>query len=725
MKRKLVWMLIVFAAAVWAFPALAADQLPAKPVDQVTLDVRGLDVDNLLQFFSRTFGLTVIKDPNLTGAVTIMCPQPVSRQQAFDILNSVLEVRGFTSLLQGNVLKIVPLSKAVQSNVGVTVGRSSTQEGDQVVTQVVPIKNAVATQLQADLTPLISTGATLIANSSSNTLTITDYASNISRILRVIEQIDSEQAAEVRVFPLVYAPASDVAQVLTQVFFPTQTGTSGRPSMAVPGFLQRLTGAITAASGGRGLGAGAPVGQAVADSRTNSVIVTASKDRIAAIGDVVKSLDKPVEYQGTLAVVHLERANAQEVANSLNQALGGRTARQSTTTTGTTRRSTQTSTTRSSTTPRIQVQPAGAPEASQPSKLGEAPLGSASEAQADNRAGVEVAQAVSPRTGTGQTQATVGRGPEGEIINVLEAAGNVSVVAEPNTNSLIITAPPEYADMVKQLIGELDQAPPQVLIEAIVAEVSLTGDRKLGFEWTWTEKRHFGQENTTGTLGTDFGLSSEDLGLRYTVAGASLDTLLHALVTDNKVTILSTPRIFTSNNRAAEINISTQTPYVSTVRTSDITQTFSVDYLDVGVILQVTPQISPDGTVTMQVVQEANELLGYEQFGTNVKAPTIARRSAEATIQVADGQTVILGGIIRDNSSRSVSKVPLLGDLPLLGGLFRRSTITKEKTELIVLLTPRVVRTKEQAAALTQSEKEKASLRMPAPPKDKGEARPK
>jgi general secretion pathway protein D len=723
MKRKLVWMLIVLAAAVWAFPALAADQLPAKPVDQVTLDVRGLDVDNLLQFYSRTFGLTVIKDPNLTGAVTIMCPQPVSRQQAFDILNSVLEVRGFTSLLQGNVLKIVPLSKAVQSNVGVTVGRSSTQEGDQVVTQVVPIKNAVATQLQADLTPLISTGATLIANSSSNTLTITDYASNISRILRVIEQIDSEQAAEVRVFPLVYAPASDVAQVLTQVFF-TQAGASTRQGMGPPGFLQRLMGATAAASGGRGLGTGAPVGQAVADARTNSVIVTASKDRIAAVGDVIKSLDKPVEYEGTLAVVHLERANAQEVANSLNQALGGRTARQTTTTTAAARRTGQTTRTTPSTRQRTQTRQAPAVENAQPSKLGEATLDPAGQEPAESSGGsVEVAQV--PQAGAARTQTSVGRGPEGEIINVLEAAGNVSVVAEPNTNSLIITAPPEYVDMVNALIRELDQAPPQVLIEAIVAEVSLTGDRKLGFEWAWTEKRHFGQENTTGTLGTGFGLSSEDLGFRYTVAGASLDTLLHALVTDNKVTILSTPRIFTSNNRAAEINISTQTPYVSTVRTSDITQTFSVDYLDVGVILQVTPQISPDGTVTMQVVQEANELLGYEQFGTDVKAPTIARRSAEATIQVADGQTVILGGIIRDNSTRSVSKVPLLGDLPLLGGLFRRSTITKEKTELIVLLTPRVVRTKEEAAALTQSEKEKASVRLPAAPKDKGEARPK
>jgi len=299
---------------------------------------------------------------------------------------------------------------------------------------------------------------------------------------------------------------------------------------------------------------------------------------------------------------------------------------------------------------------------------------------------------------------------------VIELAGNVSVVAEPNTNSLIIAAPPEYALLMRQLILELDQAPPQVLIEAIVAEVALDAERKLGFEWTWTESRHLGQEDTTGTIGTGFGLSDETLGLRYAIAGTSLSTLLHALVTDDKVTILSTPRIFTSNNREAEINISTQTPYVASVRTTETSETYSVQYLDVGVILRVTPQIALDGTVTMQVTQEANELLGFLDIGGQVKAPTVARRSAQATIRVADGQTVILGGIISDNTSRSMKKVPFLGDLPLLGNLFRRSTVTSKKSELLVFLTPKVVRTPEEASALTRSEQAKSIVPLPTTP---------
>ena len=702
---------MLLAAVLGLLPACALAQTPP---DVVTLDVRGLDIDNILQFFSRTFGLTVIKDPNLTGAVTIMCPQPVTQQEAMDILNSVLEVRGFTALLRGKVMKIVPLSKAVQSNVGVAVGRTAGQQGDQVITQVVPIKNGDAAQLQSELSPLISAGASIIANSASNTLTITDYASNISRLLQVIEQLDSEQAAEVKVFPLVYAQASDVVQVLTQLFF-AQPRLPFSPGGTQPGWQRRLMGAVTAASGGRSPVVGGSVGQVVADARTNSVVVTASKDRIESIGQVISALDKPVEYRGTLNVIHLERANAQEVATTLGQALGvraGGAARAATTSTRTTtQRSTQPTRTTPSTRPRTQYTPSGESPASGYSRAGQQPADASVESAPPDAAGVEISQV--PPAG----QAAVGRDIGGQVINILEATGNVSVVAEPNTNSLIINAPPEHIEMLTRLIAQLDQAPPQVLIEAIVAEVSLGAERKLGFQWSWTEARHLGRDDATGTLGTDFGLSSETLGLRYAVAGTSLETLLHALATDNKVSILSTPRIFTSNNRQAEINISTQTPYVSTVRTTDLTQTFGVDYLDVGVILRVTPQIAPDGTVTMQVVQEANELLGYEQFGTTVRAPRIARRSAEATILVADGQTVVLGGIIRDNSTRTVSKVPLLGDLPLLGGLFRRSTVTREKTELLVFLTPRVVRNKEEARALTEAQKSSTSVPLPEPPR--------
>lgn len=705
---KMLRVLPALAVAV-SLVMLPGAQVRAETADVVSLDVRGLDIDNLLQFYSRMFALTVVKDPNLTGAVTIMCPQPVSRQEALDILNSVLEVRGFTSVLRGSLLKIVPLAKAVQSNVGLAVGRSPTQEGDQVVTQLIPLTSADAVQLQSELTPLVSAGASIIGNAASNTLTITDYASNIARLLQIINQLDSTNATQVRVFPLTYAQAAEVAPLLTQMFFTQPRAGATTSRTQVPGFLQRLQGAVAAASGGRSPATAAPVGQAVADSRTNSILVSTSKERMEAIAEVIKNLDRPVERQGNLTIIALQRANAQDVATALNQALGGRTTAQTRTATTTTQRARTTATTA----PRL-----GAGTGTTVGRAYESADTAAGRAEepapGPPAAGAAVEIAPSPEAQRPAGIAGVGNYAAAQAVNVIELAGNVSVVAEPNTNALIISAPPEYAMLLRQLIQELDQAPPQVLIEAIVAEVALDAERKLGFEWTWTEHNHFGNDDLTGTIGSDLGLATETLGLRYSIGGASLNTLLHAMVTDDKVTILSTPRIFTSNNRPAEINISTQTPYVSSVRTTETSETFGIQYLDVGVILSVTPQIAPDGTVTMQVTQEANELLGFQDFGGVVKAPTVARRSAQATIRVADGQTVILGGIISENNSRSVRKVPLLGDLPLLGNLFKRSTVTTKRSELLVFLTPRVVRTPEEASALTRSEQERSIAPIPA-----------
>jgi len=440
------------------------------------------------------------------------------------------------------------------------------------------------------------------------------------------------------------------------------------------------------------------------------VLVSTSKERMEVVADVIKSLDRPVERTGDLTIVPLKRANAQDVATALNQALGVRSTTQARTTTSTTARSSTSSARPTGTTPGSSLR----------TGLGRAAPGRAEALDAPATAGPNGAGAIAQVTSPPEVAPAGAAGAlpyvEAQAANVIQMGGNASVVADPNTNSLIISAPPEYALLMKQLVEQLDQAPPQVLIEAIVAEVTLDAERKLGLEWTWTEHPHLGNRDLTGTVGTDFGLASETGGFSYAIGGSSFSSLLHALATDDNVTILSTPKIFTSNNRQAEINISTQMPYVSSVLATETTQTFAVQYLDVGVILQVTPQISPDGTVTMQVTQQANELLGFQNLGNTVQAPTVAQRYAQATIRVADGQTVILGGIISDSTSRSVSKVPVLGDLPLIGNLFRHTTVSKKKSELLVFLTPKVVRTPEEASALTRSEQEKSAVPLPKTP---------
>jgi general secretion pathway protein D len=207
------------------------------------------------------------------------------------------------------------------------------------------------------------------------------------------------------------------------------------------------------------------------------------------------------------------------------------------------------------------------------------------------------------------------------------------------------------------------------------------------------------------------GLDDLTRGLRYSVVGGDISAVLRALATDQRFNILATPRIFTSNNQAAEINIGQQVPYIISVRESDVgSQTFNYGYMDVGIILNVVPRIAQNGLVTMDVQQEANELTGFTSFN----APIIAQRTTSTQVSVADGQTVIIGGIIRDTETKSVNKVPILGDLPLLGSLFRSTDKTKSKTELMVFLTPRIVKNPTEAAAITEDQKKQ--LRTPVPP---------
>jgi len=710
---------------------------PAEPT--VTLDVRGLDIDNLLRFLMQTFNMTIVKDPAVTGPVTILCPKPVTKREALNLLNAVLEARGFTSLLSGEVLKIVPLSKAVQSRVDIQTGAapSSVPDTSQIIRHIVTLKQLDAAQLQQQLQPLVTTGASIVADTISNSLIITDYAPNVAGLLEVIQQLDSQDASQVRVFGLQYADATQMASLLTSTFFSQQR--QGQPfgfAGPLPG-QGRLMGAMQAALR-TSAQARVSTGQAVADTRTNSVVVTTSPERMTAIENVIKQLDRPMPYASTVTMMSLQRANAGDVAQILNQAFGVTGASRTTATRQTQsaqasgRQSTRTGTSSLGTSSglgqrtRPQAPTALAEENQEAAgEYEEQQTQSDSESPSPERQVAGQVPATRPSGAVTVAPATVARPVAGQVSTVLEAAGNISVVAEPNTNTLIINAPPEYFEMVQRLVEQLDQPAPQVLIEAIVAEVSLDARRKLGVEWSWTLKDHFGSSGETGTLSTGLGAAAtaaELPGFRYAISGDKVTSLLRALATDEKVSILSTPRIFTSNNRQAVINISTTTPYTSSVQVSEIAgQMFSIQFIDVGIILTVTPRISADGTVTMDVVQEANDILGYEEFGggnVTARAPRIARRSAEATVTVADGQSVILGGIIRDNSTKTVNKVPLLGDIPLLGALFRSATTTKQKTELMVFLTPRVVRSPQDAQALTESQRSqlKSPPPLPAPP---------
>jgi general secretion pathway protein D len=260
-------------------------------------------------------------------------------------------------------------------------------------------------------------------------------------------------------------------------------------------------------------------------------------------------------------------------------------------------------------------------------------------------------------------------------------------------------------ELLRGILGQLDRIPEQVMIETIIVEATLDSSTKFGVEWQFANSKPFGEKNVgTDTTGTRFNLQNANpalQGFRYTLTGGDLTAFVNALKSDQKFKVLSTPRIFTSNNAEAQINISQRVPYVLSSR-EDVNGnlTFTYAFEDVGIVLTVTPRITSNGYVTMEINQTANDLQGFTDFN----APIINQRQADTTVSVKDGETIVLGGIIRSTVNSTVRKVPLLGDIPILGNLFKTTDKANVQTELMVFLTPRVVRDHEEARKIQKEQ---------------------
>jgi len=283
--------------------------------------------------------------------------------------------------------------------------------------------------------------------------------------------------------------------------------------------------------------------------------------------------------------------------------------------------------------------------------------------------------------------------------------GNVKIVAESTTNSLAITTYKRNFEALKGIIKELDVMLPQVLIEVEIVEVTLNEDTKFGIEWKLDKTTNVDGKNYQQSGSTEFGLVDEVYGLKYGIVSNTLQALLLSLEKQTKVNIRSTPRILTQNNHQAIINIGQSVPYLSsTQQTTTGGILTSYEYQDVGVILTVTPRINKSETVTMAINQQINNLIEFTLFN----APVIAKREATASVTVKDNQTMIIGGIIQDNKTETINKVPILSSIPLIGRFFQRKETTPEKTELMVFITPHIIHTPEEADRFSQRPSEKS-----------------
>ncbi len=738
-----------------------------NPKTKIKLDFRNANIDLVISMFQKTSGFTIVKDPALVGPISLTSATAVPLKTAFQILEKTLVLKGYElkkdgelfviqkvndrggrggfgsgggmpqgmdlsalmgGMQQPSVLKIYPIKFANATSVARVVNEAFASAGSQSTNPFAAMfgggntgrggfggfggrggQRGGGTSFSFGGSPFggggSSQGATVRASSDdySNSVIVNAPDKEQKEVERVIKTIDKEtdQPQRTKVYKLTYATAAEVAPTIQNVL--TNNAPRGKGGATNAGsnpqdrFNQALRFGSTQAS----------FGTVAADSRTNSLVVTATDESQVIVDTVMKDLDKPITFANTTFVFPLNNAKADDVATLLKSAFGNRQGVGNTNTgRGNTNQNQQ----------RQQVRNTGGggqrlgalqEDLNDPKNLylqmqdqnatdGDLMTNIYAQGGGFGQFGGGGQQRLGGQ-GAQNNTTQVGRDANGQLTPVRDLTGQVTVIADPNTNSIIVVANPDYADLVKSILSQLDKIPEQVMIETIIVEANLDNSEKLGIEWNYLDKGALGVSGQNGNAGTGFGLAGATpalQGFKYTIGGKNLTAFMNAIQTDTKFSILSTPRIFTSNNVQGEINISQSIPYITSSRTdTNGALTYSYDSVDVGIVLTVTPRITANGYVTMDISQTANDLQGYTSFN----APIVNKREASTIVNVKSGETIILGGIIRSTVSASTNKVPILGDIPILGNLFKSTSKNKNKTELMILLRPRVVKDEDEA----------------------------
>jgi general secretion pathway protein D len=634
--------LIAIACGAIAAPAPAADD------DRITVNFVNADIQSVIKIVGQATGRNFILDPRVTGTVNIVSDKPVSKDLLYQILLSTLRVQGYAAVEGDGFVKIVPEAEAKTS--GGPIGESATRgvTGDRVVTQVFILQNESAVQLVPVLRPLVTANNFIAAYPNNNAIVITDYASNVQRIQRIIESIDRPSAGDVQIVKLANASAIDVAQTLRTVV----------PETAAPA---------------NAPGSSAKVAVAV-DQRTNSLIVRADNAQLMArIRTLVAGLDAPGAGNNNIYTVFLRNAEATRIAETLRGLLSGSESSR-TTSTGTT------------------------------------------------AAGNTTVQSTTTQT-TGGSPGTGGFGPGGAA-----AAPNSIIQAYPPTNSIIITASEPVYRSLRAVIDQLDQRRAQVYIEALIVEVNASKAAEFGVQWNAGRnigggETLFGGTNfSTATGNNILGVAADprtigaglNVGIirgSLTIPGtniqiANLQLLARALEGDSNSNVLSTPNILTLDNEEAKIVVGQNVPFITGTYTptagSATTPFQTIERKDIGLTLRVTPTVSEGGGVKLKLYQEISSVT---QDKTLVQSADIItnKRSLESTVLVDDGSVAVLAGLIQDDQSAAIDKVPVLGDIPYLGALFKYQTRNHRRTNLMIFLRPVVLRDEKSTAEITQN----------------------
>lgn len=627
---------------------------------QHTLNVRDADIRAFVQDAARVTGQTFIVDGRVTGKVSVVTDRPLSRSEYFEVFLSTLRANGLVAIpMRGGGYRVQPSEGAATqpSRVG-----SKTAAPSQFVTEVFRLRSIDATTAVETLRPLVSREGSITANRNANSLVVADYADNLRRIRELVRQIDRDSAAT-QIVTLDNAGAREIALALQ--------GLAGQ---------------------GGGEGGRPPVTVAAIDS-SNAIALRGDPTSVARFAAMAKQLDARAQSGAEIRVYRLEHANAETLLETVQSLIGGQ----------------------KGVDPVADIPPVAAPAgaASAPVSV-PSPVISVSSANGMNGIG--------------------GRGP-------------VVVTRYEGANALIVAANPEMQRTLGELIRQLDTRPEQVLVEAIVVEIGNDAAKKLGVQFlvggenlpfaatnysnatpniltiagaigaeelTRTTTTVNGNTTTTSTnsaLGDSLqeAAAASILSATGGFGGFALDigknavfgTIINAIAADTESNLLATPHIVTLNNQKAKFLVGQEVP-VSTGEqlSANFENAFrTVQRQEVGIKLEVTPQVNSQGDVKLFLKQEVSSVAG--PVSSRSSDLILNKREFETTLTVGDGQLLAIGGLLNDDERRTIERIPLLSDIPLIGELFKSRSRSRSKTNLMVFIRPTILRSKADGDRLT------------------------
>jgi general secretion pathway protein D len=631
---------VTIAMLTLAVCALTLAQQPAT--QRITPNFKDADITQIIEAVSMATGKNFIIDPRVRAQVTMLSSTAMTPDQFYQAFLAILQVHGFVAIPSGNVIKIVPDANMRQYAADDLPDRVSSSS-DEMVTQVLSVKNISAAQLVPVLRPLMPQNAQLSAVTGANILILSDRASNVNRMMRIIARIDTVGDSDIDVIPLQSATAADTARVLTTLL--AQTG-------------EAATGV-----------------KIVADDRSNSVLVSGDSAMRLRVRTLVTHLDTPVDTGSETQVRYLRYSDAEDLAGRLKQQLSGTTGGSSTM-----------------------------------SKLLD-----------QNRPVQPVpnAQGTTPRPATETPAAASGNAASA---TVSLAGGTATIWADKDTNALIITAGQRTMRAVNAIVDKLDIRRAQVMVQAIICEVSVDKTSDLGVNWAidgsatgvgvggfiapvnGTSIIDLYNDATTPSNLASSPPSGTILGIgKLTAAGVNFAAVLQALQSDSRTNILATPQVVTRDNQEAKMEVAQEVPfltgqYSTTNGTGSAFQTIQRE--EVGTILTVTPTINEGGAVLLKLQIESSSLSGSSEGAVDL---VTNKNVITTSVLIKDGGTLVLGGLIQDSVTNSNNSVPFLGSIPILGELFRARNTQKTKTDFLIFLQPRILRNDAEAAIETDA----------------------